>query len=516
MAGKLYEIVSESLWEKLIELYVHDWAIERKVIAADKAEEDDEGEDDDTAKCVVEIQPLAYQVCRSLKCSPVMRLLIRYLGQIFEWRSGFNGPKVVQRNLPSGSKPRSLVVLASRKENVQDLMSSIVYESGIPRSHWEEFKALCSSEGTLSCQDKRVCLRSHAGAAWIPLARLLEKLKLSHSKPCFGTRSQGANKTLQRLESECTLGEIHEALEVVGGAPLMVDLLLEGQYGNKEKWRAGKFFSEIAQLVWRQELKPGDRLDALNKDTNTWQEASVDKINRNKIRVRYLGHQNMFSSMFPLDSDAIAPSYSRVVDWRRLLRVGDFVQIGLDVKYSKKVRWCEGKIVEISFGGDGVVKFEEGQDTRIHLLVDGEDDVWVSVDDDLICLPGTHELSPTPIKRERTESVITLADDEDEDVDEQASDGGCVAIDARKKRKRSPKAQNMKQEAMSADQIAAQLKAMAALHTKLSANALMLATQLLQLADQSAKQSEQGQTERESSESEEDPGFEVFMKPAGL
>lgn len=396
------------------------------------------------------------------------------------------------------------MVLASRKANFHDLMGSI-RDSGIPRSHWEEFKPLFSREGSLSCQDKRVCLRVHAGAAWIPLVRLLEKLQFAHSKPCFGTRSQGTSKTLQRLESECTLLEIHEALGGVGGNP-MVDLLLEGQYGStqKEKWRAGKFFTEMVQLAWLHELKPGDRLDALDENNNEWQEACVDKITRNKVRVRYLGHESAFSGMLPLDSDAIAPPYSRVSDWRRVLKVGDLVQIGIKVKYSKTVRWREGQVTEISPGGDGVVKAEDGQDTRIHLLLD-DDEMWVSVDDDMMCLPGTHELSPAPIKRERTETVMSLDDDED---DEQASDGGDVAKDTQKKRKRDPDAQKMQQAPPSTTQIAAQLKKVQALHKQEAA-------ELLKLTDL-FERSEQGQTERESSESDEDFGYEVYTKPAGL
>lgn len=432
----------------------------------------------------------------------------RSLEQIYEWRSGFNGPTSVQCSGPSGSKSQSLVVLASRRANVLDLMDAI-RNSGIPRSVREDFKPLFALEHALACQDKRVCLRVHAGAAWIPVARLLEKLQPAHSKPCYGTR-YGSSKTLQRLESECSLLEIHEALGGVGGNP-MVDLLLEGQCSNppKEKWRAGKFFTEMAQLAWLYELKPGDRLDALDEDTKKWQEACVDKLARNnKIRVRYLGHENAFSGMLPLDSDAIAPPYSRVSDWRRVLKVGDLVQIGIRAKYAKTVRWRESQVTEIAPGGDGVVKSEDGQDIR--LLLD-DDEMWVSVDDDMMCLPGTHELSPAPIKRERTGTVISLDDEEEED-NEQAPDGDSAAKDARKKRKRNPEAQKLQRTSTSTTQIDVQLK-------KLARKQAALATELAHLADLLVRQSEQGQTEREDSGSDQEDDeidFEVYTKPAGL
>ena len=88
----------------------------------------------------------------------------------------------------------------------------------------------------------------------------------------------------------------------------------------------------------------GDFVDAMDLES-VWREGKIICIAQNKYCIHFLGWAAKWDEWCELDSQRIQPPYSKICNWRRNLKKGDFVEVRSE---EHKNMWLLGTIVDIN------------------------------------------------------------------------------------------------------------------------------------------------------------------------
>jgi hypothetical protein len=100
--------------------------------------------------------------------------------------------------------------------------------------------------------------------------------------------------------------------------------------------------TEFVDSDWRNELRVGDKINALDID-NVWYEALIvgDDFKKS-IKIRFMGWSEKWDCWYTRDSERISEKYSKVPNWRPFLKCGMNIEIS-----NNHERWALGTIKKI-------------------------------------------------------------------------------------------------------------------------------------------------------------------------
>lgn len=96
--------------------------------------------------------------------------------------------------------------------------------------------------------------------------------------------------------------------------------------------------------VWRTSLKIGDLLDCLDTD-NKWFEGIVVTVSSEGVTVHFRGWSSRYDVFESFFSPRIQQPYTRTVEWRKRIGVGDFVEV--KDNFTGVYLWFIGTVVQI-------------------------------------------------------------------------------------------------------------------------------------------------------------------------
>lgn len=112
-----------------------------------------------------------------------------------------------------------------------------------------------------------------------------------------------------------------------------------------------------------------------------------------KVKVHYRGWTTKWDEWLPRDSPRLQPLHSRVRDWRNFA-VNDEVQVGFSVPLKSYPEWWNARVLAVERdSGTGVA-------ARIQIKVDARRELWMDVQDEMLCAPRTHSsrnATPPPV-----------------------------------------------------------------------------------------------------------------------
>ncbi|KAG7382300.1 hypothetical protein PHYBOEH_010540 [Phytophthora boehmeriae] len=145
--------------------------------------------------------------------------------------------------------------------------------------------------------------------------------------------------------------------------------------------------SAAAMEQWRNELKMGQLVDALDTDSK-WYEARIVDLTDARARVHYRGWSSKWDEWLPRASPRLMPLHTKVRDWRRL-RVNDEVQVGEERAGKKRLQWRDATVLATM------------KSLLVQLQID-DDVLWMDAQDERLCPPGTHRTVNGTVKAEAT------------------------------------------------------------------------------------------------------------------
>ncbi len=139
---------------------------------------------------------------------------------------------------------------------------------------------------------------------------------------------------------------------------------------------------------WRQELKAGDEVDAMDID-GKWYESVVREINSkdDTICVHYKGWQPKWDMTLNRSDTDIQPLHTHTEDWWKDIVVGSQVEI-VNKESDGKSKWFRGTICEFSKDDSNLVHVEWAGRTK---------SVWYDKMGEEICCIGTHTKNPVVV-----------------------------------------------------------------------------------------------------------------------
>ncbi len=132
---------------------------------------------------------------------------------------------------------------------------------------------------------------------------------------------------------------------------------------------------------WREELKVGDLVDALDMD-GKWYESVVREINPDDstVCVHYKGWQSKWDAPFKTSSPDIQPLHTHTEDWWKSVVVGSQVEVVIREPDGKS-KWHRGTVSEFSKDDSNIVNVE---------WLGGGKTGWYDKTAEEICCVGTH------------------------------------------------------------------------------------------------------------------------------
>ncbi|KAF4321053.1 hypothetical protein BBO99_00004458 [Phytophthora kernoviae] len=145
--------------------------------------------------------------------------------------------------------------------------------------------------------------------------------------------------------------------------------------------------SAVAMDQWRNDLKMGQLVDALDTDSK-WYEARIVDLADARAKVHYRGWSAKWDEWLARTSPRLMPLHTKVRDWRRF-RVNDEVQVGEERPGKKRMQWRDATVL-------ATVK-----SLLVQLQID-EDVHWMDAQDERLCPPGTHRTVNGAVNAETT------------------------------------------------------------------------------------------------------------------